>query len=180
MPKINSVRGLRSIKAISKCELNLTSGFQDIAFTSNSERTDRRTDRQGHSIIRVYKTQLFQQKSGGGGGYSPQPPPPPTPLCVCMNVYKSYGYFHRELKIWMKLKLTTLRVYILILQLELSTQMASHGNILIYLNKMCFCLKVEREIHLIHIRVSIMQKQCDCWTLFLCKIITLFTMKHVS
>ena len=35
MPQINSVRGLSSIKAISKCEVNPTSGFQDIAFTSN-------------------------------------------------------------------------------------------------------------------------------------------------
>ena len=35
MPKINSVRGLSSIKAISKCEVNLTSAFQDIVFTSN-------------------------------------------------------------------------------------------------------------------------------------------------
>ena len=35
MPKIDSVRGLGSIKAISKCEVNLTSGFQDIVFTSN-------------------------------------------------------------------------------------------------------------------------------------------------
>ena len=35
MPQINSVRGLSSIKAISKYEVNLTSGFQDIVFTSN-------------------------------------------------------------------------------------------------------------------------------------------------
>ena len=35
MPQINSVQGLSSIKAISKCEANLTSGFQDIMFTSN-------------------------------------------------------------------------------------------------------------------------------------------------
>ena len=35
MPQIDSVRGLGDIKAISKCEVNLTSGFQDIAFTSN-------------------------------------------------------------------------------------------------------------------------------------------------
>ena len=48
MPKINSVRGLSSIKAISKCEVNPTSGFQDIAFTSNCGRTDG----QGDSIIR--------------------------------------------------------------------------------------------------------------------------------
>ena len=34
MPKINSVQGLSGIKAISKCEVNLTSGIQDIAFTS--------------------------------------------------------------------------------------------------------------------------------------------------
>ena len=44
MPQINSVRGLSGIKAISKCEVNLTSGFQDIAFTSNCERTDGQTD----------------------------------------------------------------------------------------------------------------------------------------
>ena len=43
-PQINSVRGLSGIKAISKCEVNLTSGFQDIAFTSNCERTDGQTD----------------------------------------------------------------------------------------------------------------------------------------
>ena len=35
MPQINSVRGLSSIKAIPKCEVNLRSGFQDIVFTSN-------------------------------------------------------------------------------------------------------------------------------------------------
>ena len=46
MPQINSIRGLSSIKAISKCEVNPTSGFQDIAFTSNCGRTDRRTDGQ--------------------------------------------------------------------------------------------------------------------------------------
>ena len=33
MPKINSVRGFSDIKAILKCEVNLTR-FQDIAFTS--------------------------------------------------------------------------------------------------------------------------------------------------
>ena len=52
IPTINSVRGLSGIKAILKCEVNPTSGFQDIAFTSNCERTDRQTDGQGHSIIR--------------------------------------------------------------------------------------------------------------------------------
>ena len=51
MPQINSVRGLSDIKAISKYEVNLTSGFQNIAFTSNCERTDR----QGHTIIQAYK-----------------------------------------------------------------------------------------------------------------------------
>ena len=35
----NSVQGLSGIKAILKCEVNPTSGFQDIAFTSNYERT---------------------------------------------------------------------------------------------------------------------------------------------
>ena len=34
-PQINSVRGHSGIKAISKCEVNLTNAFQDIAFTSN-------------------------------------------------------------------------------------------------------------------------------------------------
>ena len=44
MPQINSVRGLSDIKAISKYEVNLASGFEDIAFTSNCERTDIQTD----------------------------------------------------------------------------------------------------------------------------------------
>ena len=35
MPKIDSVRGLSGIKAISKCKVNLTNAFQNIAFTSN-------------------------------------------------------------------------------------------------------------------------------------------------
>ena len=35
MPKINKVRGPSGITAISKCEVNLTKAFQDIAFTSN-------------------------------------------------------------------------------------------------------------------------------------------------
>ena len=35
LPQINSVRGLSGIKVISKCEFNLTSGFQSTAFTSN-------------------------------------------------------------------------------------------------------------------------------------------------
>ena len=51
MPKINSVGDLSGIKAISKCEANHTSSFQDIAFTSNCGRTAQQTDRQGHSII---------------------------------------------------------------------------------------------------------------------------------
>ena len=34
MPQIYSVWGLSGIKALLKCEVNLTSGFQDIAFTS--------------------------------------------------------------------------------------------------------------------------------------------------
>ena len=34
-PQINSVRGLTGIKVKSRCEVNQTSGFQDIAFTSN-------------------------------------------------------------------------------------------------------------------------------------------------
>ena len=45
MPQINSVRGLSGIKAISKCEANQISSFQDIAFTSNCGRTDGWTDR---------------------------------------------------------------------------------------------------------------------------------------
>ena len=45
MPQINSVRGLSGIKAIPKCEVILTSGLQDIAFTSNCEQTDRHPDR---------------------------------------------------------------------------------------------------------------------------------------
>ena len=36
MSHINSIQGLSGIKAISKCEVNPTSGFQDIAFTSKS------------------------------------------------------------------------------------------------------------------------------------------------
>ena len=44
MPQINSVRGLSGIKAIPKDEVNLTPGCQDIAFTSNCERTDGPTD----------------------------------------------------------------------------------------------------------------------------------------
>ena len=67
MPQTNSVRGLSSIKAISKYEVNQMSGFQDIMFTSNCGRMDRQMDRQtegkGHSIIRPvflwYKGQWF-------------------------------------------------------------------------------------------------------------------------
>ena len=62
MSHINSIQGLSGIKAISKCEVNPTSGFQDIAFTSNCEQMDGQTDgrtdgqpdrrtEQGHSII---------------------------------------------------------------------------------------------------------------------------------
>ena len=36
MPQINSIRGFGGIKAISKCEVNWTSCFQTIAFTSNT------------------------------------------------------------------------------------------------------------------------------------------------
>ena len=52
----NSVRGLSGFKAISKCEANQTSSFQDIAFTNicgqTDGPTDGRTEGQGHSIIR--------------------------------------------------------------------------------------------------------------------------------
>ena len=42
------------IKAISKCEVNPTSGFQDIAFTSNCGRTYGWLDRQTNRAIRYY------------------------------------------------------------------------------------------------------------------------------
>ena len=49
---------LSSIKAISKCEVNPTSGFQDIAFTNNCERmdgwTDSATDRKNHHLRLVF------------------------------------------------------------------------------------------------------------------------------
>ena len=44
MPQINRIQGLSGINAISKWEVNQTSGFQDIAFTSNCGRTDGQTD----------------------------------------------------------------------------------------------------------------------------------------
>ena len=44
MPQINSIKGLSGIKVISKCDVNPTSGFQDIAFTSNCQWTDRWLD----------------------------------------------------------------------------------------------------------------------------------------
>ena len=57
LPQTNRVRGRSGIKAISKCEDNQTSGFQDIAFTSNCGRTDgrtaRRTDGTGPSHSRI-------------------------------------------------------------------------------------------------------------------------------
>ena len=40
MQQINSFRGLSSIKAISKYEVNQISGFRDIAFKSNGGQTD--------------------------------------------------------------------------------------------------------------------------------------------
>ena len=46
MAQIKSIRGLSGINAIAECEINLTSGFPYIPFTSNFERTDGRTDRQ--------------------------------------------------------------------------------------------------------------------------------------
>ena len=67
-----------------------------------------------------------------------------------MDVYKSYAYFCREMKILMKLTILS------ILSLQLSTQMTSNRNILIYLRKMC----------LLHIRVFVMAEQCGCWSLF--------------
>ena len=45
MPQINSFRGLSSIKAISKDEVNQISGFRDIGFKSNCGQTDGPTDR---------------------------------------------------------------------------------------------------------------------------------------
>ena len=51
MTQINSIRGLSGIKVISKCDLNPTSGFQDIAFTSNCGRTDGQTDGQTDRVI---------------------------------------------------------------------------------------------------------------------------------
>ena len=62
MPQINSVRGLSSIKTISKCEVNPTRSFQDIAFTSNCGRMDGRTDAQGHCIIRPVFRQTYKNK----------------------------------------------------------------------------------------------------------------------
>ena len=73
MHQTNSVRGLSGIQVKSKCEVNQTSGFQDIAFTNNycgrtdrqtDERTDRRTDGQDHSLLypvfrRAYKKRAF-------------------------------------------------------------------------------------------------------------------------
>ena len=57
MPKINSVRGLSSIKAIPKCEVNLTSRFQNIVFTSNCGQADG----QGHSIIHPVFRQAYKK-----------------------------------------------------------------------------------------------------------------------
>ena len=54
MPQINSVHGLSDIKTISKCEANQTSGFQDIAFTSNCGWTNRHKDIRTDSAI-LYK-----------------------------------------------------------------------------------------------------------------------------
>ena len=81
-------------------------------------------------------------------------------VCVYKDVYISYAYFRRENKIWMKLTLLS------ILFLQLSTQKASHRNILIHLRKMYFCLKAEIEISWIHIEVFVMAEQCGCWSLF--------------
>ena len=54
IPQINSVQGLSDIKTISKCEANQTSGFQDIAFTSNCGWTNRHKDIRTDSAI-LYK-----------------------------------------------------------------------------------------------------------------------------
>ena len=51
MPQINSIRCLSGIKAISKREVNSTSGLQDIAFSSNCRRTDGQTDGQTDRAI---------------------------------------------------------------------------------------------------------------------------------
>ena len=67
-----------------------------------------------------------------------------------MDVYESYAYFRREMKILMKLTTPS------ILSLQISTQMTSNRNILIYLRKMC----------LLHIRVFVMTEECGCWSLF--------------
>ena len=55
-PQINSVRGLSSIKAILKCKVNPTSGFQAIAFTSNCGRTDGQGDKK---IVDLVHTLMY-------------------------------------------------------------------------------------------------------------------------
>ena len=71
MPKLYCVRSLSGIKVISKCEFNLTSSFQDIAFTSICVRTVGRIGpfQNNPFFRRAYKTYLifdnYRNFSGG-------------------------------------------------------------------------------------------------------------------